>query len=88
MSIDAAKNSLKTDRFKWAVAFESVQKLRNAMRQFNENLDSIFVDIDRMGNDGNACSIDMQQRLGGGKCQITRVLDSKECICYAMDLDG
>lgn len=87
-SIDGAKNSLKNDKSKWVLTYQSLQQFQNAMKQFNDVMEKIFDDFDKIGSDGNGCSIDMQQRLNGGKCQITHVIDSTECICYAMDLNG
>lgn len=65
-----------------------VQQLRDAMKRFNDGTDEIFDEFNKNGNEGNRHSIDMQHRLDGGKCQITEIVDSKNCICYAVDLNG
>lgn len=58
------------------------------MKRFNDDADAIFDDFNKIGDKDNGHSIDMQQRLDGGKCQITEIVDSKNCICYAVDLNG
>lgn len=87
-SVDEAIDWLKNDKSKWVLTYQTVQQLQNIMKQFNGDADKIFDEINENGNDGNGCSVDMQQRLDGGKCQITHIVDSKKCICYAIDLNG
>lgn len=86
--MDAMKGQLTNDKTKWCLALQSVQQLGSAIKLFNGNVDKFFDDIEKIGCDGSGCSIDMQQRLGGGKCQISHVIDAMECTCYAIDVDG
>lgn len=87
-TIDSASDWLKNDKNKWALTFQAVQQLRDIMRRFNDDADTIFDEFNKNENPDNGHSIDMQQRLDGGKCQITEIVDSKNCICYAIDLNG
>lgn len=81
---------MKKDKSKWVLTFQTVQQLQNIMKQFNDDADKILDEIseNENGNEDNGRSIDMQHRLDGGKCQITHIVDSKKCICYAIDLNG
>lgn len=65
-----------------------MQQLHGVMKRFNDDTDKIFDEINKNENEDNGHSIDMQQRLDGGKCQITEIVDSENCICYAVDLNG
>lgn len=81
-------NGLKADKTKWVLMSRAIQQFRNILKQFNDDADKIFDEFEQNGSDSNGCVIDMQRRLNGGKCEITHIVDSKKCICYAVDLDG
>lgn len=80
-------NWLKKDKGKWSLMFQTVQKLGNLMKRFNDDADKIFDEFNENGSDSNGCAFDMQQRPDDGKCRITHIVDSKNCICYAVDLN-
>lgn len=82
-----ATNWLKKDKCKWILTFQTVEKLQNMMKQFNDEADQIFDELNENGNDARGCAIDMQQRLDGGKCQITHVVAAKKMhlLCYRFE---
>lgn len=57
------------------------------MNKFNCDVDKIFADFNKYG-DANECRTqEVRHEKGENKCQITHIVDSEECICYAIDIN-
>lgn len=87
--IDANKNLVLNESLEdWNHVRKSVYGLRNIMNKFNSDVDMVFADFDKYCADGECCTIGMQQQTGDNQCQITHIVNSEECICYAIDIHG
>lgn len=57
-----------------------VQNFRNILHEFNLHIDMVFDDF-------NDNKIDNTEQHTDNKCQITHIIDSANCICYAIDIN-
>lgn len=71
-----------------AVTKEMVEKFGLLMHTFNVGIDKVFDDFNKYISDGELSLTNTIQQPIRSKCQITRIVNAQERICYARDVNG
>lgn len=88
-TLKSSKNVLSTDVQRFNIVYGTVKNLGNILRKFNSDIDIVFANIngEDVAEDNFTCDEKLQNTVDN-KCKITHIVDAKERLCYAIDMNG